>query len=223
MLVHRKMAIAFAITCTLLFSSTPAVARTPGAALPPLPEWPIIGPVLRLLGIGAEPEAEVLATPNASLPEYRIETRDDIDALREVSPDESVRVVITDEDLNRLIREAVTQTAFSDDIRVDVTFGDDEIAVKAFARADVADRLGLDVPIRLPERLDIEATFSARAENCMATFTFEEIRVNGWRAGLKPIANRIANEQAVQYWPDEACVEQIMVTDGEAAVEGYRK
>ena len=224
MTTYGRTLSAIALTFLLLAAATGPVAAQPnGVSLPPLPEWPIIGPILRLLGVTSQGAAEVPATPDPSLPEHRIETMDDVRELGDIEAGESVRVVISDTDLNTIVSDALAGTEFSDDVRLKVDFRDGSIAVDAFARADVAARLNIDVPIRLPERLNISAVFTAEATDCAVTLTFDEIEVNGWRAGLKQIANRAANEQVDERWPDEACVEQIIITDGEVAVEGYRR
>ena len=40
---------------------------------------------------------------------------------------------------------------------------------------------------------------------------------------LPESANRLINEQIPKFWPDDLCVESVIVMDGEAAAEGYRE
>ena len=98
-LMSIAVAVALLTTTTMFVSAqAPAGAQAPESVLPPLPEWPIIGPVLRFLGIIQEPAPEVLPTPDPSLPEFRIASLEDIDQLRDIETNKRVRVIATDTD-----------------------------------------------------------------------------------------------------------------------------
>jgi hypothetical protein len=220
------MSIAVAVvllTTTTMFASAqaPAGARAPGAVLPPLPEWPIIGPVLRFLGIIQEAAPEVLATPDPSLPEYRITSLEDIDQLRDIETNRRVRVIATDTDLNQMIRDLLAEAGYSEDASLKVAFSDPMVTGEAYAGAGIIERIGVDVPASLHRNFDILATFTVEAGNCSVTVEFEKVEANSWSFGLRPVANRLVNEQIPRLWPEEFCAESVIVMDGEAAVEGY--
>ena len=227
-LMSMAVAVVLLTTTTMLVSAqTPAGAHapagTPGAVLPPLPEWPIIGPVLRFLGLVQEAAPEVLPTPDPSLPEYRITSLEDIDQLHDIEANERVRIIVTDTDLNQMIRDLLSESGYSEDAGLKVTFDGPMITADAFADATIIERTGVDVPAALRTNFDVLATFTVEAGNCSVTVTFEEVKANRWGFGLRPAANRLINEQIPKFWPDELCVESVIVMDGEAAVEGYRR
>ena len=92
----KKFLLSMAALGVLFTAATPVAAANSGTArdLPPLPDWPVVGPVLRFLGIGGEtPETTMpSATPDPSLPEYTIETIEDFAQLREVEDGQRVRI-----------------------------------------------------------------------------------------------------------------------------------
>ncbi len=228
MRIRTKTLMSIAVAVVLLTTTTmfvsaqaPAGARAPGAALPPLPEWPIIGPVLRFLGIIQEAAPEVLPTPDPSLPEYRITSLEDIDQLRDIETSRRVRVIATDTDLNQMIRDLLAEAGYGEDASLKVAFNDPMITAEAYAGAGVIERIGVDVPASLHKNFDILATFTVEANNCSVTVAFEKVEANSWSFGLRPVANRLVNEQIPRLWPEEFCAESVLVMDGEAAVEGY--
>jgi len=228
MTTRKKTLMAITIVVVLLTTTTTlagayAPASTPGAVLPPLPEWPIIGPVLRFLGIIQEAAPEVRPTPDPSLPEYRITSLEDIAQLRDIETNKRVRVIATDSVLNQMIRGLLSEAGYSEDASLKVAFDDPMITADAYADAGIIEAFGVDIPASVRGNFDIFATFTVEADSCSATVAFGEVKVNNWSFGLRPIANRLINEQIPRFWPEEFCAESIIVMDGEAAVEGYRR
>ena len=234
MRIRSKTLMSIAVTVVLLTTTTmfvsaqapagaraPAGAQAPDAVLPPLPEWPIIGPVLRFLGIIQEPAPEVLPTPDPSLPEFRIASLEDNDQLRDIETNKRVRVIATDTDLNQMIRDLLIEAGYSEDASLKVAFDDPMITVDAYAGSGVIEHIGIDIPASVRGNFDIFATFTVEAESCRPTLAFWEVKVNNWSFGLRPVANRLVNEQIPGLWPQEFCAESVIVMDGEAAVEGY--
>jgi len=226
MTIRKKTLMSIAVAVVLLTTTTMLVgaqapAGAPGAVLPPLPEWPIIGPVLRFLGIIQEAAPEVRPTPDPSLPEYRITSLEDIAQLREIETDKRVRVIATDTDLNQMIRDLLSEAGYSEDASLKVAFNEPMITADAYAGAGIIERIGADVPASLRRNFDILATFTVEAGNCSPTVAFEKVEANSWSFGLRPVANRLVNEQIPKFWPEEFCAESVIVMDGEAAVEGY--
>jgi hypothetical protein len=197
-------------------------APTARQALPPIPEWPIIGPILKMLGVVPEqPPAEILPTPDASLPEYRISTLDDLSRLQDIEPGTRVRVVASDTDLNQIAKQVLAEKV-GGDASAHVSFGTNLVAVKATGSADLAKQLGFDVPSLVRGTLNVSTTLTLSAANCRTVVNVKTLSVNGWSAGLRGLAQRTLNSQVPGMWPTDICVEQVIVTPGEIAVEGYR-
>ena len=88
------------------------------------------------------------------------------------------------------------------------------------------DRLNLqfDIPAALRGRdLNATATMAVEAIGCSINIRFEKVRVNNWRLGLRPLATRLVNDRIPDFWSSEICVEAVYLTEGQAAVEGYRR
>jgi hypothetical protein len=237
MTIRRKTLMSITVAVVLLTTTTLLVSAqasagvyapvgTPGAVLPPLPEWPIIGPVLRFLGLVKEAAPEVLLTPDPGLPEYRITSLEDIDQLHDIEANERVRIIATDTDLNQMIHDLLSEAGYSEDASLKVAFNDPMITAEAYAGAGIIERIGVDIPASLHSNFDILATFTVEAGNCSVTVAFEKVGPNSWGAnswsfGLRSVANQLVNEQIPRLWPEEFCAESVIVMDGEAAVEGY--
>lgn len=226
MTIGKKTLLSLLVAVVLLATNTVlagayAPASTPGAVLPPLPEWPIIGPVLRFLGIIQPATPEIRAVPDPSLPEYRITSLEDVAQVRGIETNKRFRVIATDGDLNQMIRDLLSEAGYSEDASLKLAFDDPMITADAYAGTTIIERIGVDVPASFRRNFDIIATFTVEAGNCIVTVTFEKVQVNKWSFGLRPVADRLVNEQIIKFWPDEFCAESVIVMDGEAAVEGY--
>jgi hypothetical protein len=208
----------------LLIGLTPsAVAASPGGAvnrgLPPLPEWPIVGPLLQRLGV-VEPEAPPPPTPSPDLPEYRIADFEDLDTLEEVEAGERVRLIATDEDLNRMIAELLRQNVDGEaSARLD--FDVNQVTVNVQADEGVLEQSGTELPRQVRGDLNVTATVNVMAGNCRVYVEFKKVRVNRWSFGLRPVVERAINTRIPEIWPEELCVENMLFWEGEAAVEGY--
>lgn len=228
MISHKKMALSLLLALALLARSASVVgAEALNEKLPPLPEWPIIGPVLRMLGITApEPEPEAMPTPDPGLPEYRITSFEDMESLDQIALNERVRIVVTDGDLNRMVLELLQNADLVEDARLDLDFDPGLVTADLQASASLLERLDLqfDIPRALRGRsIDATATMGVEATGCSINVSFDKLRVNNWRLGLRPLATRMVNERIPDFWASEICVEAVFLADGEAAVEGYRR
>jgi hypothetical protein len=225
MRIRTKTLMSITIAVVLITMPTTFVgAQAPaGTRLPPLPEWPLIGPVLRFLGVVQEAAPETLHTPDPSLPEFRISTLEDVDQLRSVEMNERVRIIIDDQDLNQIISEVLSSAGYSEDAGLKVTFDGPAITADAYASATLIERTGVDIPASIRGNFDVLATFTVEAADCSVVLTFEKVKANSWSFGLRSAANRLVNDQIPEYWPEEICVENVIVMDGEAAVEGYHR
>lgn len=199
------------------------VAAAPAAEaerIPPPPEWPIIGPVLRWLGVGEEAEPE----PDLSLPEHQVATYEEAEALwRSLEPGERVRVTVAEEDVNAPLQEAVAETevlrSASVDFQEGVILVDFEVDT-----AELRRMLEEEESVSLPGFLTRGETFGG------------EYRVTAETEGCRPVVDvrgpglflqrRLLRRTLVQTWdeygPSGACIEGIFISDGEVAVQGYK-
>lgn len=213
--------------CTLLLVGTalPAVAAPvkTEAALPPLPEWPIIGPIIRFIQrlIKKEP-AVPEATPEPNLPEITIETLDDILALRDLESDKRVRIIATDAALTSIVEDAAGDDV-GDLFSLTMTFEEGYASLEGELDGSVLENIDADVPINLDQDLYAEATLSFSATNCRAIVNVDYVSVNDWSIGLRGVAQEYINSQLPGLWPSEVCVEHIAVEPGVIKIVGYRK
>ncbi len=221
-----KNVLLLGVTLITLLSSTP-VAAGAETAIPPIPEWPIIGPVLRWLGLGDEeaPVAEVPPppTPDPNVPRYDVETLDDVWALQELPANAPVRVVATDAALNAIVQ---AQIAGTPGVRSFVMrFDEDSTTARIVVARSLLEQNGLMIPdIIGGDQLSGGATVELAAEACRLEVAVKEVRINGQRIGLRRLA-----QDEINAWIDEEpafddiCVEQVTIVPGEITVEGYRK
>ncbi len=223
---YRLVGLSLMLILSLALTATPAAAyalAAPGAPrnLPPLPEWPIIGPILRMLGVTDTAESAAAPVPDPALPEIRIRTLDDLETLQQVEPNERFRVIAADDDLNRIAQEILRERA-EDNLSFAVNFDANLVTVEGSVDAALLERTGLDLPGFVRGRLNVEGTARAAAEACQPTLAVRSVKVNGWGIGLRAMAQRVIDTQLPNTWPAEICVERVLLMDGEAAIEGYR-
>lgn len=219
---HQKVIVTLVLSLLLLSTAMPVQAASSTMALPPLPEWPIIGPILQWLGV-VEPEpAEIVELPeDLDLPQYPIETLDDIRALQELESGERVRVTATDTALTAIAREAIGNVNGIENPAL--TFTPDKATAYVEVDAIILEDIDFDLPINLKGTIKLEAVIKLSASGCQATVIVEKVSINNWSLGLKGIAQRWVNDQLPGLWPSEVCVERVTVKSGEIAVVGYRR
>ncbi len=219
---HRKIVVMLVLSLLLLSAAMPVQAASSATALPPLPEWPIIGPILQWLGV-VEPEPVEIVEPaeDLDLPQYTIETLDDILALQDLAVDERVRVTATDTALTAIAQEALGNVKGVQNLSL--TFTPGKAAVYVEVAPSVLEEANLDLPINLKNTLKLEGTVSLGTSGCRATVVIEKVSINKWSLGLKGLAQRWVNDELPGVWPSEVCVERITLKSGEIAVVGYRR
>ena len=200
-------------------SLTEPSASAAAIALPPLPEWPIIGPLLVRLGVIDEAVTPA-PVPDPDLPEYRISTVDDLQQLNGIQAGVRIRVITSEADANRMAQDLLAQQV-GDGATLWVDFAPNEATVDATADASLIERAGVDLPAIVRGSLRAITTFGASGVNCRPSVDVGSLKVNGWSIGLRAIAQRMADERIAEVWPSEICVERILLMDDEAAVEGY--
>ena len=213
--------------CALLLLSiaSPVLAAPDDFRIPPLREWPIIGPIVRIIEriVKKEPEpVESEVALELDLREIPIETKDDIIALRDLEPNERVRITATDEALVNIINDALP-TDLKDKVTPGITFSKGKVIFTADVDPAVLDTVDVDVPISLDDGVFAEATLSFGATACRATVDVEYIAVNNFSIGLKKLAQDFIDGELPNQWPDEICVEYIVIETGKINIVGYRK
>lgn len=189
--------------------------------LPPIPEWPIIGPVLKWLGVASTtPEEAPTLTPG--LPEYRITTYADIQALDEIAAGERVRIIASESDLNAMILEAISANVRGD-ASVTLDFEPGVASVTIRADESLLEGMADDLPRQIRGDLNLTGSFGFEASACALRVEVKKINLNRWSFGLRPLAQRTINTRIPDLWPQEICIERILLMQDEAAVEGYRR
>jgi hypothetical protein len=183
-------------------------------------EWPIIGPMLQWIGVATVVEETPVPTPG--LAEYRITSLEDAEAIQQIPPGERVRIIISESDLNAIVRTLVEGNVEG---RASMTFG---IAPNRLNLAITADESLLEaaadfMPRQIRGNLDLTGTFAMGASQCAPRVTVQKLQFNGWSFGLRLLAQGPINSRIREFWPDDVCVERVLLMDNDAAVEGYRR
>lgn len=211
----------------LLSAALPVYAAGRPQALPPLPEWPIIGPLLRWLGLvpaASTPTPTPPPTPTPAIPEYRItHVRDLVALAKTLKAGERVRLVATAEELQKALNAYISTPGQRQGLRsATVTLGQETFKAQVTIDRTALEKMGMTIPIS-SDTLQLDASGTLGAADCYLTVTLTEVRVNGEAFPLLSFGNQLLNDMLVNQWPPEACVEQISMTPAQVAVEGYRR
>jgi len=218
----QKVIVTILLSLLLLSAAMPVQAASSVTALPPLPEWPIIGPILRWLGVAEPVPAEIVELPeDLNLPQYPIESLDDILALQDLESGERVRVTATDNALTAIVREAIGNVAGVQNPTL--TFTPGKAAFYVEVDPSVLAEIDFDLPINLKNTIELEGLVKLTASGCQPVVTVNKVSINRWSIGLRGIAQRWLNAEFPGIWPSEICVERIVVKSGEIAIVGYRR
>jgi hypothetical protein len=220
---HWKITTILVLSLLLLSTTMPVYAAPSAATLPPLPEWPIIGPILQWLGI-VEPTPVEIVEPaeDFDLPQYTIETLDDILALQDLAVEERVRVTATDTALTAIAQEALGENV--EGIRTfNLTFAPGKATVYLEVDPVVLTEANFDLPIKFRNTIKLEGTVELAASGCQVVVTIDKASINKWSIGLRGTVQSWINDQLPGSWPSEVCVERVTVKSGEIAVVGYRR
>ncbi|HHE73445.1 MAG TPA: hypothetical protein ENL34_14320 [Chloroflexi bacterium] len=218
--IARWMRAAVLVAMLGLLVATPVSAAQETTGLPPLPQWPIIGPLLRMLGLikPATPAPPPRPTPDPTLPEYHITTLEDLRELQELEEGEKVRVVLAEEDTNEMIAQILKQQATAS-----LSFEQGYVMVQAFVDQSLLKQMGVDLPDLGDGELEIRITLTIQTSDCQPVITLNKVEVNGWSMGLRSVAQRALDDRLPHLWPTEACLEAVFLTPGQLAIEGYRR
>ncbi len=218
--IARWMRVVVLVAMLGLLVATPVLAAQEITGFPPLPQWPIIGPLLRMLGLikPATPTPPPPPTPDPTLPEYHITTLEDLRELQELEEGEKVRVVLAEEDANEMIAQILKQQA-----TVSLSFEQGYMMVQAFVDQSLLKQVGADLPDLGDGELEIRVTLTIQTSDCQPVITLNKVEVNGWSMGLRGVAQRALDERLPYLWPAQACLEAVFLTPGQLAIEGYRR
>ncbi|HOT93487.1 MAG TPA: hypothetical protein PLJ78_17385 [Anaerolineae bacterium] len=220
---HRKVIVTLVLSLLLLSAAMPVQAASNATALPPLPEWPIIGPILKWLGVVESEPAEVVEPPeDLDLPQYPIETLDDLLALQDLESNTRVRVTATDAALTAIVQDALDENVEGVQ-NFKLTFTPGQATLYVEVDPAVLEDVNFELPINLKDTLKLEAVVTLAASGCQATITIKKVSINKWSIGLRGLAQSWIDEQLPSVWPSEVCVERITLKSGEIAVVGYRR
>jgi len=209
------------VTLLALIVLNPLAAIAAPQALPPIPEWPIIGPILQWLGIvEASPAA---ATINPALPEYRVGNLEEAEALWErINPNESIRVVITDEDANAFIQRLTREDESIQSLTV--AFESGAAVLRVTLSRDLLSEFDIQMPFFIRgDALEIKLTVNATATDCKPVVTVKSLDFNGWPLPIKGLVAETLNALINEEWPANICLEQVIFSSGELALEGHRR
>lgn len=236
-MLKRWIYISMIVITVTGFASTlalPVAASTGETDLPPLPEWPIIGPILRWLGIVPEEEVEpdsarVALPEEPDLPEQRITNAEEARALWEaLETGEKVRVLIADEDINTALAQEIEDVPGFNSATL--TTGTDETTLSISAERELLEKIGGDLAVFIAgQNPEGTLTLAITAANCRPVITVTGIRVNGRALAVVDTVQALIDKAFDKGWREKSwldnhvCIEAVRLTPGEIALEGYRK
>ncbi len=225
----KRIGYALALLLFLVAAIAPSVAAAPrGEQLPPPPEWPIIGPILRWLGLAQEtPEVELPAIPDLppGVSEYTPESIEDLIALwEEMANGETVRVTLQEATLQAMVdRWVEPMPGISNP---SIAFENGAITLAAtIPVSEMEEYLGFEVPgFLFKDDLEVTIVFTAQAVDCRPQLTLETVRINGKGWPVKGLVQKQLTQRIDELWPEaNLCIEAIYITDDALIVEGHRE
>ncbi|GEM_PF-556035 len=224
----KRIGYALALLLILTAMAPPVAAAPQGEQLPPLPEWPIIGPILRWLGLApASPAPEPAPLPDLppGVIEYTPEGIEDLITLWEqMANGETVRVTLSEATLQAMVDRWIEPLPGITD--PSITFDEGKIRLEGtVATSEMEEYLGFQVPDFLAQDdLTVVLVLSAQAVDCRPQLTLEAVRVNGKGWPVKGLVQEQLNQQLDTLWPQaHLCIEAIHITDDALIVEGHRE
>ncbi len=225
----KRTCYALALLLFLTAAMAPSVTAAPqGQQLPPPPEWPIIGPILRWLGLAPEStEVELPAIPDLppGVSEYTPESIDDLVALWEkMANGETVRVTLQETTLQAMVDRWVEPMPGLSSLSV--TFEEGQIRLEGtVATSEMEEYLGFQLPDFLTQDdPTVVLVFTAQAVDCRPQITLETVRINGKGWPVKWMVQEQLTQQIDELWPQaHLCIEAIYITDDALIVEGHRE
>jgi len=212
----------------------PVAASTGETDLPPLPEWPIIGPILRWLGIAPEEQvtpdsARVTVPEESDLPEQRITNVAEARALWEaLETGEEVRVLIADEDINAVLAQEIEDVPGFNSATLNTET--DKTTLSISAERALLEKVGGDLAVVIAgQNPEGTLTLAMTAANCRPVITVTRIRINGRRLAIEDTVQALIDKAFDKGWREKSwldnqvCIEAVYLTPGEIAMEGYRK
>ncbi len=201
---------------TLMLVSLLWTPLAPEAArIPPVPEWPIIGPILVSLGL-----VEPVRYPDPSLPVYTITTMDELEVLDErIQPGERVRVVVAESLAQSILEDALKDVELFTLKKLDFTPKGLVIGLE-IERARLEES-GVRIPLIKAQRFDVKARIVFTAKDGIPLVKIRNVRVNGLPFPLGALLETRLNELSKEKWPSWLVLEAIFMSDTDVSIEGY--
>ncbi len=190
------------------------VPLAPATAAPPLPEWPIIGPLLVKLGL-----VEPLIYPDPTLPEYTVTTMDELKALGDqIAPGERARVVVTERLAQSLIKDALQDVEFLKLTTMDFT--ERGLVMGLEIERAALEQGGVRIPLIKGDTITLNVRLIFYARDGYLQVKVRNLRVNGLPLPLGAVVSRRLNELSAEKWPAGVVLEAIFMHEQDVAVEG---
>ncbi len=187
----------------------------PAAALPPVPEWPVIGPLLVKLGF-----VEPVRTPDPTLTEYTVTTMEDIKALRDqIAPGERMRIVVAESLAQSLVIKAMEEAAFLRDVTLDFT--EKGVLVTLKIDRSALEQSGARIPFIKGDTLSISARLIFYARDGYLQVKVRALRVNGLPLPVGGLLAARLNELSAEKWPAWVTLEAVFMHEQDVAIEGF--
>ncbi len=186
------------------------------AHIPPVPEWPVIGPLLVKLGL-----VEPVRYPDPTLQEYRVTTMEELESLGDRVPaGERVRIIVAETLAQSLVEEALDKVELFQSFSFDFTERGMLLTVEIERAA--LERQGARIPPFIKgTRFTIGARVLFYAQDGYPQVKIRNVRVNNMPLPLGGLVQDRLNELARDEWPDWVTLEAVFMSDTEVAIEGY--
>jgi len=186
----------------------------PAAALPPVPEWPVIGPLLVKLGL-----VEPVRTPDPTLPEYTVTTMDELKALEDqISPGERARVVVAESLAQSLVINAMEEAAFLRNVTLDFTERGALVTLEIDRSA--LEQGGARLPFIKGDTLKISAQLIFYARDGRLQVKVRALRINGLPLPVGGLLAGRLNALSAEKWPAWIKLEAVFMHEQDVAIEG---
>lgn len=193
-----------------------AASWTPTAArIPPVPEWPVIGPLLVRLGL-----VEPARYPDPTLKVYTISTMEELEALDEqLAPNQRARIVVAESLARSLIEEALKDVDFFKLTGLDFT--QQGLLISFELERARLEQGGVRIPFIKGERFAVSARLVFKAKEGYPQVKIRNLKVNGLPLPVGRLIEQRLNEVSEEKWPDWVVLEAVFMSENDVSIEGF--
>lgn len=185
------------------------------ARIPPVPEWPVIGPVLVRLGL-----VEPVRYPDPTLKVYTVTTMDELEALDErLAPNQRARIVVAEALAKSLIEDAFKDADFFKLTTLDFTKRGLLIGFE-LERARL-EQGGVRIPLIKGERFAVSARLVFKVKDGYPQVRIRNLKVNGLPLPVGRLIEQRLNELSKEKWPNWVVLEAVFMSEDDVSIEGY--